>query len=167
MLTIEEIRKTIEDFPNYEITNYGRIFNVRTGREMALSPTLNGDLTVGLMKDGHQHRFSVKGLVARTFVEGESELFNTPVLLDCDKTNLRADNIVWRPRWFAWHYTRQFANMENWYFYGPIVDRATLREYRNYIEAATTHGLLCRNIMESIYNGRLTFPTHQKFAYVV
>jgi hypothetical protein len=164
---VAEIRKTIDDFPNYEVSNYGRFFNVRTGREMKLSPTMNGDLTVGLMKDGHQFRFSAKGIVARTFVEGENELFNTPILLDGDKLNLHVDNIVWRPRWFAWHYTRQFFNVPNWYFYGPIVDRATLREYRNYIEVAMTHGLLCQNIMESIYNGLLTFPTHQKFAYVV
>jgi hypothetical protein len=167
METITEIRKTIDDFPNYEVTNYGRFFNIRTGREMVLSPTLNGDLTVGFMKDGHQFRFSAKGLVARAFVEGESELFNTPILLDCDKENLRVDNIMWRPRWFAWHYTRQFKRpFPNWYFYGPVIDVATSIQYRDYIDAAMTHGLLCRNIMESIYNGRLTFPTRQKFIYL-
>lgn len=164
--SITEIRRVIRDFPTYEVTNYGRFFNVRTGREMKLSPTMNGDLTVGFMKDGHQFRFSAKGLVARTFVEGESEIFNTPILLDGDKNNLRADNMVWRPRWFAWHYTRQFYEIPNWYFYGPIADLSTLREYHNFIEVAVTHGLLCQNILQSIYNDILTFPTRQKFAYV-
>lgn len=168
MLTLGEIRRQIDDFPTYEVTNHGRFFNSRTGREMKLSPTMNGDLTVGFMKDGHQFRFSAKGVVARTFVEGESELFNSPVLLDGDKNNLRADNMVWRPRWFAWQYTHQWLlPTPNWYFYGPIVDRATLREYHNFVEVAVTHGLLCSDIFRSIHSDKLTFPTHQKFSYVV
>ncbi|MET0786316.1 MAG: NUMOD4 domain-containing protein [Paenisporosarcina sp.] len=164
--TIVEFGKTIEGFPNYEVTNRGRVFNIKTGREMVLSPTLDGDLTVGLTRDGHQFRYSVKGLVARAFVEGETEIFNCPILLDGDKRNLVTTNIQWRPRWFAYRYTQQFHNMHNWYFFGPIVDMGTFREYRNYIETARTHGLLCIDIMESIYNDKLVFPTHQKFAYV-
>jgi len=162
--TVVEFGKVIEGFPNYEITNLGRVFNIKTGREMILSPTMNGDLTVGLVRHGHQHRFSVKCLVARAFVEGETKLFNTPILLDCDKHNLHAANIVWRPRWFAWKYTRQFNEIHNWYFFGPVVDMATMVQYQNYIVAAKTHGLLCIDIMESIYNQKLVFPTHQQFA---
>lgn len=165
MHTIAEIRRQIDYFPNYEVTNEGRFFNIKTGREMVLSPVQSGELTVGLVRDGHQYRFSAKCIVARTFVEGESELFNTPILLDGDKNNLRADNMMWRPRWFAWRYTRQFVDPPGWYFYGPIVDTATLREYHNYVEVAVTHGLLCQTILESIHNGRLVYPTHQKFAY--
>jgi hypothetical protein len=164
--TYVEVRKPIDGFPNYEITNCGRVFNTKTGREMVLSPTMNGDLTVGLTRYGRQHRFSVKCLVARNFVEGESNLFNTPILLDCDQRNLVANNILWRPRWFAWKYTRQFHEQHNWYFFGPIADVETLIEYRNYIEVAVTFGLLCSDIMQSIYNQKSVFPTHQQFAYV-
>jgi hypothetical protein len=160
--------KLIEGFPNYEVSDRGEIFNVRTGREMVLSPTLNGDLTVGLTRDGHQYRYSVKGLVARAFVEGETELFNTPILLDGNKRNLTAENIVWRPRWFAWKYTRQFHEHHNWYCFGPIVDKISGEEYRNYFDAARTNGLLCEDIMYSIYSeDRRTFPTFQKFAYLL
>ena len=167
MTTVVEFGKEIEGFPNYEVTNRGRVFNTRTGREMTLSPTMAGDLTVGLTRYGHQYRFSAKCLVARAFVEGETEIFNTPILLDGDKNNLNAENIVWRPRWFAWKYTRQFNHPFNWYVYGPVYDRTTDTEYRNYIDAAKANGLLCSDIMESIYNNKLTFPTHQKFAYVM
>lgn len=168
MIAVSEISKTIDDFPGYHVTNHGRFFNSRTGRLMKLSPTNNGDLTVGLMRNKHQFRFSAKGIVARAFVEGENEIFNCPMLLDCDKENLHVDNIVWRPRWFAWCYTHQFNDIENWYFYGPIVDKATRTEYVNYIEAAVIHGLLCKDIMYSVYSeDKLVFPTRQKFAYVV
>lgn len=162
-----EYGKPIPGFPNYEVTNFGRVYNVRTGREMVLSPTQFGELTVGLVKDGRQHRYSVKCLVARAFVDGENEIFNSPILLDNDPYNLHFENIVWRPRWFAWQYKHQFNNIQNWYFFGPIVDKDTLIEHRNYIDTAKAYGLLCSNIRESIYNDKLTFPTHQDFAYVV
>lgn len=165
-ISVVEFGKTIEGFPNYEVTNRGRFFNVKTGREMILSPTFNGDLTVGLTRERKQFRYSAKCLVARAFVDGETEIFNTPILLDNNKHNLDMHNIVWRPRWFAWKYTRQFTDTRNWHFFGPIVDKATMVEYRNYREAATTHGLLCSDIMQSIYNDKLTFPTFQDFAYI-
>ena len=166
MNTIVEIGKPIQGFQNYEVTNRGNIFNTTTGRKMILSPTFNGDLTVGLTRDRHQYRYSVKGIVARAFVEGETELFNTPILLDDDKRNLDASNIVWRPRWFAYRYTQQFNNIRSWYFFGPVIDLKSMSEYKNYIDAAKDNGILCVDIMESIYNDRLVFPTHQKFAYV-
>ena len=164
--TVVEFGKIIAGFPNYEITNRGRVFNTRTGREMVLSPTMNGDLTVGLTRDGHQHRYSVKCLVARAFVPGETEIFDTPILLDCDKHNLDMRNIVWRPRWFAWLYTHQFNDAHNWYYFGPIMELTTMTQYQNYIDAATANGLLCSSIRESIYNDKLVFPTHQSFAYI-
>ncbi len=165
-LTDVEFRTIIPDFPNYEISTFGRVYNLRTGRQLVLSPTQAGDLTVGLMRDYRQHRYSVKCLVARAFVDGESDIFNTPIQLDGDKNNLHVSNIVWRPRWFAWKYTRQFHDVHNWYFFGPIVDRETMVQYKNYIEAATANGLLCSDIMESIYNSKFVFPTHQQFAYI-
>jgi hypothetical protein len=72
----------------YEVSNFGRIYNIQTGREMVLSPTLQGILTVGLMSENHdgypnrQYRRSVKRLVAEAFVPGETDLFDTPIQLD-------------------------------------------------------------------------------------
>lgn len=165
ILRQSEISSPIYDFENYEVTNHGRVFNIKTGREMVLSPTMNGDLTVGLVRDGHQYRYAVKGLVAREFVSGETVMFNTPILLDGNKRNLHAENIMWRPRWFAWMYTRQFSGQHAWYLFGPILDTTTNLMYENYLEAAMTHGLLCTDIKESIYNGTKVFPTEQKFKY--
>jgi hypothetical protein len=49
-LNLDEHSAMIPGFPGYVVTNYGRVFNVLSGREMALSPTLQGDLTVGMMR---------------------------------------------------------------------------------------------------------------------
>lgn len=161
----DEIRKRIDDFPTYEITNYGRVINLRTGREMVLSPTLHGDLTVGLTRGGYQYRYSVKVLVARAFVPGESDSFNTPILLDNDKQNLYYENIVWRPRWFALRYTRQFTNTPSWYFFGPIQEVGG-PEYETYMDAAIHNGILCIDIRNSIYAEIPVFPSGQMFVYL-
>jgi hypothetical protein len=155
----------IDGFPGYEISNHGRVFNVHRGKEMVLSPTMNGDLTVGLTRGGRQYRFSVKGLVAREFVEGETEEFNTPCLLDGDKYNLYYKNIVWRPRWFAWKYSRQFSHPESWYTLGPLYEITDGVVYENYLDAAIKNGILCSYIRQSIYNETAVFPTNQMFVY--
>jgi hypothetical protein len=155
----------IEDFPDYYVGEEGIIINSITGRGMVLSPTENGDLTVGLMRDGVQYRRSVKGIVARAFVDGETELFDTPILLDGVKSNLNADNIVWRPRWFAWKYSNQLSDpYPDWYYDGPIV--CGNMKYDTILEASTFHGLLCADIYRSIQNDERVFPTGQIF-YVI
>lgn len=162
----DEVAKVIEDFPNYEVTNYGRIFNLRTGREMILSPLLNGELTVGMTRDHWQYRRSVKRLVAQVFVPGESEFFNTPILLDGDRNNVRADNLVWRPRWFACEYARQFTDQPEWYFYGPILDTTNHIEYPHVFAAAVENGLLCTDIRKAITTGRPVFPSRDVYVHV-
>lgn len=158
--------KIIDSFPDYEITSWGNVFNVKTGREMTLSPTLQGDLTVGMVKGGHQYRRSVKVLVAKAFVEGEDGIFNTPIQLDGDKRNLHASNIQWRPRWFAWEYGRQFANTPDYAYNGPIADVTNEIEYFTIWEAAVYNGILCKDILDSLNNGVRVFPRGERYIYI-
>lgn len=160
----EDIYTIIEDFPDYYITSRGEVVNYVHNRNLTLSPTENGDLTVGLMLDGQQYRRSVKVLVARAFVHGETEIFNTPIQLDGNKNNLCAENIVWRPRWFAWKYSAQFTQPRPDYFeYGPITDVVNHQRYHTMLEASMMNGILCESIYESIRQGSLVFPTGQIF----
>lgn len=158
---------TISEFPNYEISSSGRVFNRDTGREMVLSPTMQGDPTVGLVRDGIQYRRSVKVLVAEAFVPGQTDVFDTPIQLDGDKRNVTAENIVWRPRWFAWKYARQFSIVQpNWYFMGPIFDVVNSIQYKNIIEAAMATGSLCEDIHYSIINETHVFPLGERYVYM-
>jgi hypothetical protein len=161
-----EYEKEIREFPIYSISNRGNVFNNHTGRQMVLSPTLQGDLTVGLMKHGIQYRRSVKLLVAKAFVPGETAIFNTPILLDGNKDNLIATNIVWRPRWFAYEYLDQFRGHPSWYDDGPIFDEVHKIHYMSIFEAAIMNGLLCKHIQAAIPSGTYVFPTGQKFIYI-
>lgn len=157
----------IEGFWDYHITRDGEVINTKTNRVMTLSLNQNGDPTVGMVVDGYQYRRSVKVLVARAFVEGENEIFNTPVQLDGNKYNLRAENIVWRPRWFAWKYTKQFDEpYPLWYSQGPIIDIVNRLRYRTVLDASVLNGVLCSDIRLSMLDERKVFPTGQIFVYV-
>lgn len=162
---MEEIWASIRDFPGYAVSNYGEVINAEKDLRLILSPTQNGELTVGLRRDGHQYRRSVRVLVATEFVEGKTRIFNTAIILDGDRNNLRADNLVWRPRWFSCRYMHQFHDGNDWHRYGPIEDVTTGTVYADYLEAAVANGILCRDIRVSIYNGTPVWPTRQVFRY--
>lgn len=159
--------RTIPEFPNYFVSDDGRVFNAKTDREMVLSPTMQGELTVGLVRDGVQYRRSVKVLVAWAFVDGWTEVFNTPIQLDGNKTNLEANNIRWRPRWFAWKYAHQFSdNPPSYYFIGPIFDVVNSVEYNNILQAAMETGSLCEDIHYSVLNESHVFPNGERYIYL-
>lgn len=171
MIEFEE-RKVIPEFPRYEVSNLGKVYNIRTGREMHLSPTDEGILTVGMMEENsrgepnHQRRRSVKRLVAEAFVPGETKTFNTPILLDGDNYNLRADNIAWRPRWFAWKYAHQFYFPPGWFYSGPVHDVVNGIEYDSFIEAAIATGSLVKDIRHSVFGEVVSvFPGGERYIY--
>ena len=162
----------IPEFPLYLVSNRGEVVREMGGTPMVMSPTQYGDLTVGLMKDGRQYRRSVKTLVARAFVEGETELFDTPVLKDHNRANLHYKNIMWRPRWFAIAWTKQGAQFQNdvakeWWFLGPVVDDMNGFVYSDFTAASIETGQLAKDILQSHLNGTKVFPSGHTFSLVM
>lgn len=155
--------KLVSEFPLYLVSNYGEVVKESGGLPLTKSPTQYGDLTVGLMKGNHQYRRSVKGLVARAFVPGETFLFDTPVLKDGNRGNLHHKNIVWRPRWFAIAYTKQFYTAPDWADIGPIMDLNTHHVYRSFMQAAIDTCSLVTDIRHGYLNGTKVFPTGHYF----
>lgn len=51
----------------YEVSNFGRVINAKTGRELKASPDKNGYLRVALYNNGERHDVYVHRLVARAF----------------------------------------------------------------------------------------------------
>lgn len=161
----EEIFADIPEFPLYMVSNYGTVVHY-SSRIMTHSPTQYGDLTVGMMKDGRQYRRSVKVLVARAFVPGESRMFDTPILLDGDHLNLHHSNIVWRPRWFAVVYYQQFKSPPANADVGPIMNMHTEEIYDNVCEAAMATGSLIRDIRSSLLNQTRVFPDGSVYRFI-
>ncbi len=154
-------------FPAYEISNDGLVRNRRTERIIKTSANQEGIVRVGLMRPdvGVQRTVSLARLVARMFVLGRSATFDTPIQLNGNRADCTVENMMWRPRWFAVKYYRQFENEEP-LMRTKIYDVETSREYNNTREAATENGLLEEDIAKSVVNGSPCFPTWQIFARV-
>lgn len=158
--------RIIEDLPRYSISNYGEVMNNHTGRILRQSPTWQGASKVVFKHAGTISTRSVKVMVANAFVEGRDELFNTPIHLDGDQRNNFAYNLAWRPRWFAWKYSRQLKNIPGYINFGPIYEVISGDIYSNIYDACLINGLLFYDVWVSlIYELRTEiFPTHQIFA---
>lgn len=153
-------------FPGYKISSEGEVRSERTDKTLKLSANQYGVVRIGLMKrdEGRQITLSLPRLVASMFVEGKSATFNTPINLNGDRNDNRAKNILWRPRWFAVNFFRQFEESTDPLFRTKIYDVETSNRYEDSRDAATKHGLLEEDVMKSVVNGSPCFPTWQRFA---
>lgn len=162
---MDEEWRVIEEFPNYLISDHGQVMNKETGRFIKESITRSRIVKVGLVGGDRQYTRSLTKLVAETFVSGRSDVFNTPIQLDGDPRNNYADNLVWRPRWFAWKYTHQFTEHEPGSERGPIIDVDSRVLYLDMIEAAMKNGLLIHDVWRTIVIKQPAFPTWQMFEF--
>lgn len=123
----------------------------------------SGVVHVSLMKKGVQSKRSVTLLVAEHFLEPpKHDSFVTPINLDGDRYNNVVDNLVWRPRWFAVKYFQQFKT-DVVGFPKPIEEMKTHEQFESSWEAATTYGLLDREILLSMMQNNFVWPTFQRF----
>lgn len=67
MERLEEFWVTFELLPNYAISNYGTVLNIKTNRELTPSPDANGYYRVSLYHRGIRHESYVHRLVAKAF----------------------------------------------------------------------------------------------------
>jgi len=160
---LEEQWMLIDGFEDYGISNYGRVENVATGRILSLSRNQFGVVNVGLMRDGVQYHRSVPLLVASAFLPIHPDPFNTPINLDGDRNNNHVDNLVWRPRWFASKYNRQFRHPYHNSLTTPLVDIKTGEITENSFECAMRYGLLEEELVMAVLNRTYVWPTYQQF----
>jgi len=161
-----ELWEPIELFPEYSVSNRGRIRTDKSGRILALSENQFGLLQVGLMRDGLQHHRSVPLLVAKAFLPYVPGPFDTPINLDGDRHNNAVENLLWRPRWFAIRYNQQFKRPYENPILAPIIDLKTGEISENSMDCAMRYGLLEKDIVLSILNRTYVWPTYQEFGVV-
>ncbi len=165
MTEIEEWA-TIHAFPQYEASTFGYIRNVKTERIMQTKLNQYGVLGVKLMKDGTQFHRSVPLLIAATYIPKQNPAFDTPINLDGDRDNNAVANLMWRPRWHAVAYFKQFDHPYEHPILLRIVDRHTGETYNNSWHCAVTNGLLESDIVLSIFNRTYAGITFQEFEMV-
>lgn len=162
-----EIWREIPDFPGYSISNMGRVLNDDTKRIMTLSRNQSGILYVGLVQGRTQYKRSVAVLVAELFLPTYgSDAFDTPIHLNGDRTDCRAENLMWRPRDFAIRFHKQFRT-DHILVKRTIEDEKTGERFRNSMAVAQRFGLIQYDIARAIETRTEVWPTYQRFRLVV
>lgn len=137
------------DLPAYSVSDEGDVRNDASLRNLAQSVTASGVRKVSLNdSDGKRRTLGVAHLVATNFVEGETTTFDTVINLDGDRSNNRAENLMWRPRWFAVAYHRQFSRVP---VGGHCVCFDTEEIFPRPIDAAMKYGLMEIDIVQSCF----------------
>ncbi len=168
----DELWRTIPEFPYYQISNLGRVYNDRFDCFMATSLNNFGHVKISLVSEGLEsakERFtrSIAQLVAEAFVEPHSPLCDQVTVLDGNFANVVASNLVWRPRWFSWKYTHQLKTQQPRHFYNLAVHNQNTGEvYPSIIETGIKEGLLFKDIWESTYTGKQVYPTGDIFEII-
>ncbi len=115
---------------------------------------------------GKQITRGLAQLICQAFVPMPKNRIDTPtpIHLDGDFKNCRADNLAWRPRWFAQRHTAQFRqNLEN---PNPVFNVDTGAIYDCVWDAVFAEGLLFNDIIKSIVNKTYVFPSYHRFEWL-
>lgn len=90
--------KDIDDYPDYKISNLGRVKSLKYGRELILTPLKRNEYRdVSLTHNGKQKRIGVHVLVCKAF---HVNIDNKPEVNHKDgiRSNNNADNLEWVTR---------------------------------------------------------------------
>lgn len=140
-------------FPDYSVSDSGSVRNDDADRLMTQQMNQRGIVHVGLTKNKVQHRRALSILVADAFLRKPNNNFNTPINLDGDRRNNEADNLLWRPRWFASQYYKQFESNVRPCFNRKVQVVETEEIFDTSWEAAISLGVLDRDIAMSVLSG--------------
>ena len=154
-------------YPGYSISNLGRVRNDKRERVLTVVKLKTSYSYVGLIKEGVQVNRSVAKLVSETFLPSPSiKTFTTPIHFDGDLANCRADNLAWRPRWFAIKHTGQFRRQLPVYP-DPVRELKSGEVFENSWKAVLRYGLLYMDLILSIINKTYVFPTMQSYEWAL
>ena len=157
----------LREYPGYSISNLGQVRNDKRSTILSIVLLQSKHTYVCLMKNGVQVKRSISKLVSESFVpipeHRVASTFTTPIHLDGDLTNCHADNLMWRPRWFAMKYTRQFQLKLP--IAAPVRDIQSREVFKDLWPLVMTYGLLYLDIILSAANMTYVFPTMQTFEW--
>lgn len=139
---------SIDGFDQYEVSSQGQVRNSSTGRILKQYDNGRDSLFVTIRRDGRQYSKSVRRLVAVAFL-GEPMDDDVAIPIDGDYSNNRADNLVWKPMWFAVRVKAQRRRTRPVYSF-RIEEIATGRIFANSLEAANSLDKLEDDIVRAV-----------------
>ncbi len=159
-----------EEFPGYNVTTNGEVRSNYTGRGMMPHMNNSGVVCISLIDEGGiQRQRSLAKLVATAFLpkpEYVNQDFDTPINLDYDRWNCAVENLMWRPRWFAYQYHQQRDFASRYYNTTLIRDLETYEVYQGTAAICMKFGLLEQHLRRAIIMELKVFPTMQEFEWV-
>ena len=89
--------KVLSGYPNYIITNDGRVYNTKRNKYIVPAKSEGGYMRIGISDGKKRTDFSIHRLVATLFLENPN---NYPEVnhIDFDKTNNKVENLEWTTR---------------------------------------------------------------------
>lgn len=156
----------IDGFPGYSVNEEGEVRHDSNLRPLRVQINQFGVPYVCMVRDYEQKKRSLPRLVANAFIPRGLEAFDTPINLDGDRMNCNVDNLMWRPRWFAIRYVQQFKEPPRYRVNRPLRALDSSEVYPTSLEAVIRYGLLERDIVLSMHNNTVVWPTYQRFEVV-
>lgn len=159
---IKEEWKSLDDFPNYIISNLGNVKNIKTNKYLVGDHNTMGYRRVVLREKGFSKRYFVHRLVAYLFVEGYSE--NLVVNhIDGNKQNNVFTNLEWVTR--SENDIHAFKNnlRDIWNKRKLIVIDGEQELYFNSIKEASTYVGFSQHHLDNIINGVRNNTTRYEF----
>ena len=168
MILEKECWKKINSEENYQISNFGRVKNVKTNRILKPNLMRNGYLKIHLYKHGKRSSFFIHRLVALAFVPNPKELPQVNHI-DENKSNNLSSNLEWVSAKENVNYGQR--NYKNSVTRGFTVQQFTLKEkyikeYHSVQEAsrllnipATSISNVCRGVYSQTGGYRWRYKT--------
>lgn len=93
-MPLVEVFKMIDEFPKYDISNFGQVRNRSTGRLLKQGDNGKGYIIVCLQKDKKQYTKTVHRLLCETFIDNPNN-YKCVDHIDRCKTNNHISNLRW------------------------------------------------------------------------
>lgn len=144
----DEVWHVIHEFPNYMVSDHGRVKNINSVNARQLTVNDRGFPIIVLFgRHGGESKTrylrQVNKLVAEAFLplpafDNETSVWH----LDGDLLNCRADNLKWETRSRVLEWNEMHRTKEPQYKTGPVRNTRTDKEYANAFECAMDEGRL-------------------------
>jgi len=88
--------KVITEHPYYEVSNYGKIRKIKTGRVLNIKANQKGYIQFNTKHNGIIFKSTVHRVVAKYFIENPNPIeYDCINHIDCDRTNNHYANLEW------------------------------------------------------------------------
>lgn len=96
LLIMTEVWETVESNPNYEVSNTGKVRNIKTKKTLKPCLSNSGYHVISMSNNGKITSTNIHTLVAKAFIPNDNPLFYTDVHhIDGDKQNNNVKNLLW------------------------------------------------------------------------